>query len=114
MRDARAKRRSEHFPLETAEGTNSPRSAANTFISPGASAHLRETSGRRFQRHGHPMKVAHWLRFDPLGQVVGENCKSEFIPRLEMPTYGYAVIREHRKNSGVAPQGDECGRRCRL
>src|SRR5262245_61313842 len=40
MCDARAKRRSEHFPLETAEGTNSPRSAANSFISPGASARL--------------------------------------------------------------------------
>src|SRR5262245_36719214 len=44
MRDARAKRRSEHFPLETAEGTNSPRSAANSFISPGASARLNGVS----------------------------------------------------------------------
>ena len=167
MRDARAKRRSEHFPLETAEGTNSPRSAANSFISPGASARLNGVSihallaqdavllqrsqrslpacprfpegnkrasfqrlpsgilrgavqpgiagGRSddcagtgaalggSKRHPetarHPVKVAHQLRFDALGQEVG-HCKSEFIPRLEMPIYGYAIIRqldEHRR-----------------
>ena len=40
MRDARAKGRSEHFPLETAGGTNPPGSAANSFIPAGASACL--------------------------------------------------------------------------
>jgi len=47
----------------------------------------------------HPVKVAHQLRFDALGQEVG-HCKSEFTPRLEMPIYGYAIIRqldEHRR-----------------
>src|SRR5215471_10428349 len=44
MRDARAKRRSKYFPLETAEGTNSPRCAANSFISPRPSARLNGVS----------------------------------------------------------------------
>src|SRR5437870_6030262 len=58
-RDARAEGRSEHVPVEGAQGADSPGGAPDTFLPPGASACFRLDGGVYTTRGGRPVTALH-------------------------------------------------------